>query len=562
MNRLYGPPAAVVAGVVLLATFSFVPLRKTEFLGDDHPIVRQNTVVRSGDYRSMLTKPYWWGVGGNDTTLYRPVTLASFAVQRDPGGQVDPHRARRVNVVLHVVCSVLLYALARRAGAATHTAAVAAWLFAAHPIHVAAIAPLVGRADVLALGFMLLAALLQAGSFARLPDVAARWLSAGCTLAALGSKESAIAGPLIVAAVELAARPRGGAAVPAWLRGRLAALIPTALAVLAWIALRAHATGGWSAVPVVPVSENPLAAAGGIGRWGTALAVLTRYLGLLAFPRTLSGDYSGNVIPLESAWYAPRVLLGAAALVVLAASSLAPFVRRERTAVSSGSARWSWSLAAWLFLFPYLVISNLLVPVGMLFAERFAYAPSAGFCLLAALAVTTAVARLAPAPRAATLAIAIGAVAAAAGSWRSNVESRHWITDESLHARVLHSQPASPRAAFTLGMIRLQQGREQEAVDLFRRAIDNYPSFSAAWFEIGKIHLRGGRLAEAAAAFQQAEQINPYNPEMPMGRGDALAGLGRWQEAAEAYRAAAKLGYPGAAQRQALAESRAAAPRP
>lgn len=533
--------SVLAIAVAAVAVVSFSPTLDHGFIQDDHPIVDQNPVVRAGNLAEIFTTDYWGGVRGGDQGLYRPVTILSYTIDRDAAHRVDPRRAHRANLVLHALASVAVLLLAMRLGAGLFGAGVGGVLFAAHPIHVSAVASLVGRAEILVLLFLVLAIGAQsaAGRWnGRSPDRRRRFAAsilAGCAMfAALGSKEIAIAGPLLLAVLEFGFR-RGVPMDRSGVIERIGALVPTAVATTAYLGLRAAALGRLAATQDILLSDNPLVAAGGMERIATALAIAARYAQLLFWPAKLSADYSGNVVALEPTWFAIGPLAGALFLAVLLALALSTWWPRGGSgAWAEGSGR-AVAYGAWMYLLPYLVIGNLVVLVGVGMAERLIYVPSAGACIVLGAGLGWVVARAGSAARmVATIviaALALGGVAA------SRAESAHWQNEETLFLAVLDSTPDSPRAHFTLGMIRLEQGRTEEALERFRETVRVWPQFSAAWYEIGQIRARRGDFAGATAAFRRSVEINPYRPEAQLAYGMALVQFGEFEAAADQFAA-------------------------
>src|SRR5207244_2027009 len=122
------------------------------FALDDVAIVVMNPLVGhlSGLWKAFAA-PYWTpDLGGS---MYRPLTIATFAVDRAVDGAAWLHA---VNLAWHAAASVAVAALARRwtnnAGALA-----AGLLFAVHPVHVEAVANVVGRAESMAALFAVLA---------------------------------------------------------------------------------------------------------------------------------------------------------------------------------------------------------------------------------------------------------------------------------------------------------------------------------------------------------------------------------------------------------------------
>ena len=118
--------------------------------------------------------------------------------------------------------------------------------------------------------------------------------------------------------------------------------------------------------------ENPLAPLAPVPRAANASAIFLRYLWRMFVPLRLSSDESGWSIRVLT----PRDALFWAAPVLVAALVAVALLRfRDRSAAALG----------FLFLcVSSLPTANLLFPTGTIFAERLAYLPSGGFCLMAA----------------------------------------------------------------------------------------------------------------------------------------------------------------------------------
>jgi hypothetical protein len=82
------------------------------------------------------------------------VTVLAFAGERALFG-LEPAGFHAVSVLLHALVAVLAGLLARRAGAGAAAAALAASLFAVHPVVVEPVAWVVGQKDLLAAGLLL-----------------------------------------------------------------------------------------------------------------------------------------------------------------------------------------------------------------------------------------------------------------------------------------------------------------------------------------------------------------------------------------------------------------------
>src|SRR5258708_7024560 len=204
------------------------------------------------------------------TNVFRPVTFSTFALDWKLGGG-RPFLFHLVNLVLHAAVTWLLYLLLQTVLRSSpdgkpdgKTVAFAcALLFAVHPIHTEAVASIVGRAELLAAGFLLAAWILH------LRD---REISALiCFVLALLSKESAVVFLPLAAIGDYAS----GKWKPASRYLRIAGLTLLYLGVL-W-----KVQGGHFGMADIQRLNNPLATIPTGWRILNALRVAWKYVGLL-----------------------------------------------------------------------------------------------------------------------------------------------------------------------------------------------------------------------------------------------------------------------------------------
>ena len=183
--------AAFLAGAaaVLLSANSVL----NDFAYDDLPVIVENTALQDlGTLPEALVSPYWPNEYGRDLGLWRPAVTALYGIQWAVWGE-NPAMFHLVNVLLHgVVTALVVLVLAEIAPLAL--AFVAGLLFAVHPVHVEAVANVVGLAEVFSSALYLGACLvfLRAGErIALLPGAAITILFVLAFLA----KESAVTLP-------------------------------------------------------------------------------------------------------------------------------------------------------------------------------------------------------------------------------------------------------------------------------------------------------------------------------------------------------------------------------
>lgn len=130
-------------GTILLISLLFFVFRS-------RAIVNNPDVTRATPLGDIWTNDFWGTPIGstNSHGSYRPLCVASFRLNHWTGG-LDPKGYHAANVLLHCAVTYLVYALYRTLLPRCKPA-VAAAVFAVHPVHAEAVAGVVGRADLLA----------------------------------------------------------------------------------------------------------------------------------------------------------------------------------------------------------------------------------------------------------------------------------------------------------------------------------------------------------------------------------------------------------------------------
>ena len=169
-----GSPPSGIAGCVCLFNSSGQPLRNArigDFVYDDvYAIVQNPDVYSSAPWPNLLKNDFWGFPLQSEKShkSFRPLTTLTFRIQMSKNNDSADKRAANMmhlaNVLLHSVNTALLVPLYRKLGFTGQESLIATTLFACHPVHVEAVANLVGRAELLAAFFSILSILLWSPS--------------------------------------------------------------------------------------------------------------------------------------------------------------------------------------------------------------------------------------------------------------------------------------------------------------------------------------------------------------------------------------------------------------
>ncbi len=129
---------------------------------------------------------------------YRPLVRLSLWLNHQMSDSALAYKIS--NLLMHLLCTLLVYGLIRRLGAAKTTALVATSIFALHPIHTTSVHFILGRTDLVAAVFYLATLYVTAG-WKEPPSRLQQTLALAGLAATLLSKELAITLPVMMLAI-------------------------------------------------------------------------------------------------------------------------------------------------------------------------------------------------------------------------------------------------------------------------------------------------------------------------------------------------------------------------
>ena len=462
-----------ILAAALLAVVVYAVTLNGTYVYDDVKIVHTDPrVLEPARLWQLWTQPYF---AQSVDKLYRPLVSTSFALENHLHGD-RPWVFHLVNILLHAAVSAAVALLTiRLAGPA------AGWfaglLFAVHPVHVEAVAGLVGRAEsACALAILIgLYLFLRDGPIGRARGIAI----CVCFLVALLSKEQGVLFPLLLAV-----------AYPVRFRGKLSpedrARIKLLAVALCWM-LAAYfllrervASLSWDRNRL-DWYVNPMIRSRGLDRILMPIALLGRYAMLLVFPRHLSIDYGGWIIGWTTSPRDPYLWLGFAALAAWIIAAAITWKRRHFPML--------FCLLA--LAISYGIIGNVVALIGTIFADRLMYLPSAFFLIAIGIALSKIPARaLAP----------IVILLAIFGGVQTFAYARLWNDPITLYQATLRNYPKSERAYLLLCNAHQDRAEWAEALAVAHQACAAVPERWEPYVMCIQAELAVGNYAGATAA--------------------------------------------------------------
>jgi Flp pilus assembly protein TadD len=516
-RRRTDPRDFAICVVLLLATLAvYSQVRAYDFVDlDDPDYVSANSHVHAGLTSESLVWAFTTDLDGN----WFPLTwLSHMASWQLFGPRAGLHHL--VNVLLHALGTLLLFALLKRTTRSRWPSAFVAGLFALHPLHVESVAWITERKDVLC-GFFWFLTLWGYARYVERPKLSRYLLVVVLFCLGLMSKPMivtlpfvlvlldvwpfrrvALAGSKAAGALKHKARPRP-AVRPLWTvlleKAPLLAL-SAGMSVVTYIVQQ---RGG----AVLPLEWIPFGA-----RLGNALIAYVAYIVQMFWPARLAVFY-----PYASALPAWKVI-GAGLLLV----GVSIFALRMIRRVPYFAIGWFWYLGT---LVPVIG----LVQVGMQSrADRYTYIPSIGIFLLLAWGIADLFQRW---PKAERALAAVPAAACLACLMATFNQVQVWKDSASLFGHALEVTANNYMGYYGLGGVLRDQGKLDEAVTAYREAVRLFPNYAGAHGNLGGVYLKQGRLDEAVAELTEAIRLDPKDSEARISLGIALNELGKGKDA-------------------------------
>ncbi len=493
--RTWAIATVLLAGTILL----FSRVLAYGFINYDDPrYILNNPHVRAG----LAWDSIVWAFTGR-ADYWHPLTWISHMLDWQLYGEAAGGH-HLTSVFWHAINAILAFFVFRRLTGAEWTSALAAALFAWHPLRVESVAWITERKDVMSGTFFLLTLWAYAAYAERRRDNRRAWpayaLTLGLFLGGLMAKPSLVTLPAVLWLLDY------------WplCRAERTSRIALAMEKIPFCVLSV-------AIAIVTVAMQrdsgaftlhlPLGA-----RAGNAAVSVVRYVAKFFWPSDLA------IIYPHPGWWPAWQVLGAVLLIV-AVTAGAWWQRRQRP----------WLVVGWLWFLVMLLPSIGLVQVGpQAMADRYTYLATLGI----ELALLWTLRDWTSQNRWRWILASLGVVALAGGAARTWQQEALWRDPLTLYRHATAVTVQNDVAHAYLGYTLLGLHRLDEAAREAQLAGQIAPRNTVAHYTLALVRSQQGQLDAARTEFRATLEIDPNDVDAAYQLGALLAGQGKLTEAA------------------------------
>lgn len=489
------------------------------FILDDNHKIEVNSDIRIdhlSDVFSRLIYPYSENYTFDRNDPSRPVTFLTYTLNYY-FGQLNPFGYRLVNLLGHIGVSLLLFILTIRiflivfAREQAWLAFFVALLFLTHPANAGVALYTFNRSDILVSLFSIGGLLLFLGSATE--DHSRRWGALALFVLALGSKQSAVVFPFLLAAADFLLAQE--ASVERF-RSQLKRHFPFWIVLGVYLIARAWYFGKVGDLE----AQSPIDA--GVYRISQIYAVV-RYLQMVFVPLGMSLDHM------------PKLYSTLADPMILACGGI----------LTAGGV-WVWRLAhtqtprarlaifAVAFFLLQLAPTSSLLPTTAIFADNRLYLSMFGVLLLISmgyLSIFHVDGQARVQPRGKALMLSVMVLHVGLFGYLAHARGALFNDPVALWKDVVRQYPNQPRAHYSLGLLYYGKKDLDTALDYYRKAVEFDPKYAEAYNNMGLIYGQRFETDKAIEYFSKSLDVVP-NRLLPLGNlGRAYLNIKKYPEA-------------------------------
>jgi tetratricopeptide (TPR) repeat protein len=338
---------------------------------DDYAMITENNLVKQGisGIPRILKSLHMSGASSSlKADDYRPLSLVMFAVEYSCFG-LNPFPGHLINIIFYAACVVLLFLFIHSLFNEEKPvmAFVAALLFACHPLHTEVVANIKSRDEIMCFFFSFLSMLFFI-NYARKGKIAQLIVGSFCLFLAILSKETALTFIILIPLVFFFYANES--------KHRSAYITAsTALVFILFFCAWAYAQKGNELNNLLTSKVMPQSFVD-LDQFTAKILMLGYHLSLLIAPYPLNFNYS----------YTRFVCAGFGSIAVWASLAIYLLLAIFGVRRLFRNKKDPWAFAILFYLVTLSLYSNFFFALGQPFANRYAFFPSAGFCIFFALA--------------------------------------------------------------------------------------------------------------------------------------------------------------------------------
>ncbi len=515
---------SVYSFLILSTLLVFRQVRNFDFNNyDDNDYVFENLHVLNGLTQDGIIWAFTTGHAFN----WHPITWLSLMLDCQLFG-LNPGWMHLINLFLHLANTLLLFAVLKKMTGALWPSAFVAAVFALHPMHVESVAWIAERKDVLSTFFFLLT-LAAYVSYVRGGGLFRYLLTVLLFVFGLLAKPMLVTLPFLLLLLDYWPLERFAApqtVKTAAISERRRILYRIIIEKIPFFALAAVSS------VITFIVQKGIGAGPNINtlslqsRVANAFLSYAKYIGKMFWPQDLAVFYPFHIggIPFWQTASCALLLLVITVLVIC-------FGRKQR-----------YLPAGWFWFVGTLVPVIGFVQVGrQAFADRYTYIPYIGLFIVIAWGLLELLSKwpyrwprfrdVAAGKFALGIAAAMVLTAMGIGTYR---QVGYWKNSSTLFTHALKVTQDNYIAHNNLGVVYVNLGRYQDAIETCRQAIKIKPDDAEAYYNLGNAYSKLGRWQDTIEACKQAIRIKPDLAGAYDILGVAYSKLGRWQDAIEA----------------------------
>lgn len=506
----------MIAGLGLLVIALYFQATHFDFINlDDNLYVYANPALQKG----LNWESFKWAFTTFWSANWHPLTWLSHGLDIQLFG-LSPGSHHAVNIVLHLVNSILVFLVFRRMTGAEWQSLIVATLFAVHPAHVESVAWVSERKDVLSTLFWLLTMLAYA-RFVRVEETrsggekekgsggveerknkstsdtleddhrspspllpfssTSYWLVVLLFAIGLMAKPMLVTLPFVLLLCDYWPLARLGTLKDLW--PRIFEKLPlfamsAALSVVTFLAQRS--LGAVESLDYLPIGTRLL----------NALVSYAKYIVMLFYPADLAVLY-----PYDKSF--PNWQVAGAVLLLIGISAICISQRRHRPFLTVG---WLWFVGTLVPVIGVLQVGS----QGL--ADRYTYIPYIGLFVMIVWGASSLADKTGFLKRAFSVAAAVAVLVFSGLAFR---QVSYWRNNESLYRHTLSVTTNNNLIEHNLCHYFVMQDRLDEAEPLCRQAIEQGPDYNEPYNTLGILEFKRGKFADAEQDFRNAINRSP-----------------------------------------------------